>query len=185
MNLHQATAAPPGISPRCDTRQFAHRIRAYTRGMGRSAQLPRQRKSTVMTYSLDWEPDGILVRYAGNLGAGELIHATRQIQADGRFDEARYLIHDISEISGHRLSDEGLRELSAINYGAYVSQPNCRIVFVTTDTALAAQLETVLTANDMASYEITCQPTLTAARDWLDSQPQLHVMSNIMGFRVR
>lgn len=138
-----------------------------------------------MTYSLDWEPEGVLIRFAGDVGNTELIHATRQVHGDARFDEARYLIHDLSTITGHHLSEEGLRELSAINYGAHVSQPNCRIVFVTTDTALAAQLETVLTAEGMASYEVSCQPTLVAARDWLDSQPQLHAMSNIMGFRVR
>jgi hypothetical protein len=138
-----------------------------------------------MPYSLVWEPDGVLVEFSGPLTARELIHSTRQLQSDPRFDEASYVINDLSLITGHQLSDEALRELSALNYGAFASHPNCRIVYVTTDEALAGQLDAILMAPEMVSYEIKSLPTVTAARDWLDSQPQLHMMSNIMGFRIR
>ena len=138
-----------------------------------------------MPYALVWEPEGVLVEFSGAITARELIHSTRQLQSDSRFDEASYIINDLSAITGYQLAEEGLRELSAINYGAFASHPNCRIVYVTTDATLAGQLDAILMAPDMISYEITSKPTVSAARDWLDSQPQLHIMSSIMGFRIR
>lgn len=184
----QVTGVIPGAYPRCTSIRFGSRIRSYAKDIGCdslviSSNLTFER--LLMSYSLDWEPEGILVRFAGELAARDLIHSTRQLHSDPRFDEASYIVNDLSGITGDRLDDESLRELSALNYGAFVSQPNCRIVFVTTDADLASRLKAILMAPDMASYEITIQPTLTAARDWLDSQPQLHIMSSIMGFRMR
>lgn len=178
----------PGAYPRCYSGHFQRRIGSYSGGIDRAFAAHRSTltlKSLFMPYSLIWEPDGVLIEFSGTLTARELIHSARQLHSDPRFDESRYVINDLSAISGHQLSDETLRELSAINYGAYASHPNCRIVFVTTDDALAVQLDAILMAPEMASYEIESRPTISAARDWLDSQPQLHMMSNIMGFRVR
>lgn len=184
----QVTGAMPGACPRCVSSHFGSRIQSYAKDIDRdslavSSNLIIER--LLMSYSLDWEPEGILVRFAGELAARDLIHSTRQLHSDPRFDEASYIVNDLSGITGHRLDDESLRELSALNYGAFASQPNCRIVFVTTDADLASRLKAILTAPDMASYEIAIQPSLSAARDWLDSQPQLHIMSSIMGFRMR
>jgi hypothetical protein len=193
MNTAPATCGPAefsgtGACPRCHSASFRRRINEYLDGIGGLAAACFSlfsQKRQFMSYSLVWEPDGVLVQFSGNLTAMELIHSTRQVQADSRFDESRYVINDLSAISEHHLSDEALRELSAINYGAYASQPNCRIIYVTTDAALAAQLLAILMAPEMASYEVATWPTVTEARDWLDSQPQLHQMSNIMGFRIR
>ncbi len=193
MNTTSATFGPAtfsksGAYPRCHSATFRRRIGQYTNGISCSAETgfsPFSQKRQFMPYSLVWEPDGVLVQFSGSLTAPELIHSTRQVQADSRFDESRYVINDLSAITEHHLSDEVLRELSAINYGAYASQPNCRIIYVTTDEVLAGQLLAILMAPEMASYEVATWPTVTDARDWLDSQPQLHQMSNIMGFRVR
>lgn len=178
----------PGAYPRFKSGRFRRSIGSYSdekiRGFA-VRRSPLTLKSVFMSYSITWEPDGVLVEFSGALGARDLIHSTRQVHADSRFDEANYIINDLSAITGYQLSEDGLRELSAINYGAFASQPNCRIVYVTTDAALAHQLETILMAPEMISYEIVCRPTLSAARDWLESQPQLHIMSNVMGFRIR
>lgn len=136
-----------------------------------------------MAYDIVWEPDGVLVQFSAQLTGRELISATRQVHADERFDSARYVINDFSAIGDNLLTEDALLELSALHYGAYASQPNSRIVFVTTDAALGEELKRLLAASEMASYEIAVMPSVTAARDWLDSQPNLHVMSNVMGFR--
>lgn len=187
-NASQDKGSMPGAYTRCNSGHFPRRIGSYH---DRIVRAPARRRSTLtlkshfMPYSLAWEPDGVLVEFSGPLTARELIHSTRQLQSDPRFDEVNYVINDLSVVTGHQLSDEALRELSALNYGAFASHPNCRIVYVTTDEALADQLDAILMAPEMISYEIKSQPTVSAARDWLDSQPQLHLMSNVMGFRVR
>ncbi|HEX6734158.1 MAG TPA: hypothetical protein VF096_05050 [Azonexus sp.] len=138
-----------------------------------------------MAYEIVWEPEGILVQFSGHLAGRELVHAARETQGDSRFDEAHYVINDFTSLIGHGLGEDALVELSALHYGAYASHPNCRIVFVTTDAELATLVKRVLTAPEMASYQIAIMESVTSARDWLDSQPDLHVMSNVMGFRLR
>ena len=42
----------------------------------------------------------------------------------------------------------------------------------------------ILQAGSIVSYQTEVFPTVAEARDWLASQPQLHLMSNVMGFRL-
>lgn len=137
-----------------------------------------------MAYELVWEPEGILAQFSGVVTARQFIQAVEQAQGDPRFDEAHYVINDFSEVTGHELSEKTLTQLAAINYGAHASNPNCRIVYVTTDEALMKGLKDVLVSGDMTSYQTEVQPTVSDARDWLDSQPKLHLLSNVMGFRI-
>ncbi len=138
-----------------------------------------------MSYEINWEPEGVLVSFSGRVTARDLVGSARQMHADPRFDEAHYVINQLPDDAGPALTEEALIELSALHYGAYASHPNCRIVFVTTDPALGALIKRVLTAPEMASYQIAVLASPDAARDWLESQPSLHVMSNVMGFRLR
>ncbi|MCL2636064.1 MAG: hypothetical protein FWD50_05485 [Betaproteobacteria bacterium] len=138
-----------------------------------------------MPYEIIWEPEGVLVMFAGHAMARDLANSARQMQADGRFDEGHYVIYQLPDDAGWQLAEEAFVELAALHYGAYASHPNCRIVFVTTDTALAGLIERVLTAPEMVSYQIAVFASPSAARNWLDNQPNLHVMSNVMGFRLR
>lgn len=137
-----------------------------------------------MPYELVWEPEGIHKRFSGFVTARQFIQSVEQTQRDSRFDEIHYIIDDLSEITGHELSEETLTHLAAINYGAYASNPNCRIVYVTTDEVLAGRLKTILISGGMTSFQVEIRPTVADARDWLDSQPKLHMLSNVMGFRL-
>ncbi|MDR1995448.1 hypothetical protein [Azonexus sp.] len=138
-----------------------------------------------MPYEIIWEPEGVLVTFSGRVTARDLINSVRQMHADGRFDERHYVINELPDDAGWELSEEAFVELSALHYGAYASHPNCRIVFVTTDATLAELIKRILTAPEMASYEIAVFDSPSTARSWLDKQPNLHVMSNVMGFRLR
>lgn len=129
-----------------------------------------------------WEPEGVLLRYAGLVTGGDLLDCVRRIQSDPRIDEARYVIHDLSVVDTHGIGEATLAELAILHIGAAASNPNCRVVFVTRDPLLAADIESVLMSDLMRSYEIKVMPGVTEARDWLDEQPQLQRLSDIMGF---
>jgi len=138
-----------------------------------------------MTSRLVWEPEGVLAIHADTLASGDFLDTVRRIQSDARFDEARYVIHDFSAVSGHDIGKATLTELAVLHYGARVSSPNCRIVFVTVDPLLAAEIRRVLGVGDLTSYQCEVRPTLIDARDWLDAQPQLMLLSDVMGFLGR
>lgn len=137
-----------------------------------------------MPYDLVWEPEGVHKRFSGFVTARQFIQSVEQTQRDSRFDEIHYIINDLSEITGHELSEQVLTHLAAINYGAYASNPNCRIVYVTTEDALVGRLKANLVSGEMTSFQVEVLPTVSDARDWLDSQPKLHNLSNVMGFRL-
>lgn len=134
-----------------------------------------------MTCRLVWEPEGVLAIYEGGLPSGGFLDTVRRIQSDPRFDDARYVIHDFSAVSRHDIGQSALTDLAALHYGAKLSSPNCRIVFVTTDSGLTEAIRKVL-GGDLKSYECEVCPTLVEARDWLDAQPQLMLLSDVMGF---
>jgi hypothetical protein len=137
-----------------------------------------------MAYELVWEPDGVIKQFSGNVPAWEFVRAVENVQSDSRFDDARYVINDFLAVTTHELSLEALTEAAVLQYGAYASNPNCRIVFVTDDAALATLVRSVPEVSGITSYQTEVCPTVAAARDWLESQPQLHLMSNVMGFRL-
>lgn len=137
-----------------------------------------------MAYELVWEPDGVIKQFSGVVSAREYIEAVESVQGDYRFDDARYVINDFLAVTKHELSEDVLTEVAVLQYGAYASNPNCRIVFVTTEPALATRIRNTPAVAGLVSYQTEIFPTVSAARDWLDSQPQLHLMSNVMGFRI-
>ena len=136
-----------------------------------------------MAYEIIWEPEGVIRQFSGSVSAREFMQSVEQVQGDSRYDEMRYIINDFSAATAAALSEEVLTELAVLYYGAYASNPNCRVVFVTTDTALAARVRKVLQQGPLVSYSAEVFPSVDQARDWLASQPQLHLMSNVMGFR--
>ncbi|PKO37027.1 MAG: hypothetical protein CVU33_15330 [Betaproteobacteria bacterium HGW-Betaproteobacteria-6] len=137
-----------------------------------------------MAYELVWEPDGVIKQFSGTVSAREFVEAVENIQGDFRFDDARYVINDLSLVTKHEITEDVLTEVAVLQYGAFASNPNCRVVFVTTDEQLAERVRNVPAVADLVSYQTEVCPTVSAARDWLDSQPQLHLMSNVMGFRI-
>ncbi len=136
-----------------------------------------------MAYELDWEPEGVILTFSGNVSGREFIESVESIQSDFRFDDARYVIHDFSAMTSHSLSQDVLTEAAVLRFGAYASNPNCRMVFVTVDEGLAVLIRKAPADAGIISYQTEIFSTLSAARDWVASQPQLHLMSNVMGFR--
>lgn len=138
-----------------------------------------------MACELVWEPEGVLSRFSGRFSGTEFLDSVARIQSDPRFDDARYVIHDLSAVVTDEISDTVLTDLSVLHFGACASCPNCRVVFVTTDTALGERIKRILMAPKMKSYDVEVRPGLVEARNWLDSQPQLLRLSDVMGFWSR
>ena len=134
-----------------------------------------------MAYEIIWEPEGVIRQFSESVSAREFMQSVERVQGDSRYDDMRYIINDFSSASASALGEEVFTELAVLHYGAYASNPNCRVVFVTADKTLAGL---VRQQGPVVSYPTGVLPTLVEARDWLDSQPQLHLMSNVMGFRL-
>ena len=137
-----------------------------------------------MAYEIVWEPEGVVRQFSGTVSAREFINSVERVQGDPRYDDMRYVINDFSASTAQTFSDDTFTDLAVLHYGAYVSNPNCRVVFVTTDKVLVGMVRRILQSGSVISYQTEVFPTVAEARDWLASQPQLHLMSNVMGFRL-
>lgn len=137
-----------------------------------------------MAYEFVWEPEGVIRQFSGTVSAREFIRAVERVQGDARYDDMRYVINDFLAVAEPTFDEDAFTELAVLHYGAHASNPNCRVVFLTTDNALASLVRKVLQNGPVVSYQTEVFPTLVEARDWLDSLPQLHLMSNVMGFRL-
>ena len=121
-----------------------------------------------MSYELVWEPDGVIKEFSGVVSAREFIEAVENVQGDYRFDDVRYVINDFLAVTKHELSEDVLTEVAVLQYGAYASNPNCRIVFVTTDQELSARIRNTPAVAGLISYQTEVFPTVSTARDWLE-----------------
>lgn len=138
-----------------------------------------------MAYDIKWEPEGIHKHCTGFVTGREMIESATKIQCDPRFDNMRYVINDLTGITGHDLSIDAFTDLATSNYGAHASNPNCRIVYVTTDANLVKIIRDTLMSPALSSYQVEVKPTLSEARDWLDRQPRQHEMSSTFGYIPR
>lgn len=135
-----------------------------------------------MACDLLWEPEGVLACHAGGVDGPEFLATVARIQSDPRFDDAHYVIHDLSAARPGGMTEATLNELAAMHLGASASTPNCRIIFVGGDQALGDRIRNVLMAPLAVSYEVVVLPDVASARDWLAAQPQLMRLSDVLGY---
>jgi len=136
--------------------------------------VPQHRPNNfAMTHDAIWKPDGVHKKLSGFITAIEFIRAAIEVHSDQRFDDIRYVINDLSGVTGHELTTDSLADLAVIHCGFRYINPNCRIVFVTTDENLAKIIINTLMSPRLASCPVEVMATISEARVWLGSQPHL------------
>lgn len=136
-----------------------------------------------MIHDSIWKPDGVHKKLSGFISAIELIRVAIEVQSDQRFDDVRYIIKDLSKVTGHEITADSLADLAVIHCGFHSINPNCRIVFVTTDENLAKIIKNILMSPRLVSYPVQVRPTFSEARDWLGSQPEQQHLTRVQRIR--
>lgn len=126
-----------------------------------------------MTHESIWNPEGVHKKLSGFICAIDFIRAAVEVLSDQRFGDVRYIIKDLSEVTGHTLTPDSLADLAVIHCGFQSVNPNCRIAFVTIDENLAKIIKSTLTSPRFASYPVETRGTISEAKDWLGKQPDL------------
>lgn len=119
-----------------------------------------------MPYQTIWEKGGIYVAYTGQTSDEEVARFAQEGQADERFMDLHYVLHDFLKCTGATFSALRLRELSAIDSAAAASNPRIKIAVVTDREDV---LEMVLCYLDAGfpGFELRVFATLPGARVWL------------------
>ena len=119
-----------------------------------------------MPYQTIWEKGGIYVAYSGQTSDEEVARFAEEGQADERFMDLRYVLHDFLNCTGATFSTPRMRELAAIDSAAAVSNPRIKIAVVADREDVLAMVLAYLGAG-FPGFELRVFATLSAAREWL------------------
>ncbi len=119
-----------------------------------------------MSYELAWEPLGVMLSFSGRISFDDIHNATVDYQGDSRFDHIRYVIADLSRISGCDVASTDMDYLWAIDRAAKISNPRIR------QAVIAAQPEVIALVTHYKTQGTCAFPTevftsLDDARCWL------------------
>jgi hypothetical protein len=122
-----------------------------------------------MAYQTFWEGRGIYVRYSGHSTAQELAKLIEAFQADTRFDDVSYIIHDFAECTGLAFSKQEIEELSAKDAAAALSKRKHRVAIVSDRADVQTMLQVYRATEFHAEDKLRLFSTIGAARQWASS----------------
>lgn len=121
-----------------------------------------------MPYQTVWEKGGIYVTYSGQISDAEVARFAEEGQADERFMDLRYVLHDFLKCTGATFSTQRTRELAAIDSAAAVSNPRIKIAVVTDREDVLAMVRAYLEGG-FPGFELRVFASVPTARVWLQS----------------
>jgi hypothetical protein len=126
-----------------------------------------------------WEQNGVVIKFSGEVTASGFVKIAQEIAGEPEFDALRFVIVDFTDVCDHDIDAAALEEVAIIRIGARASNPNVRMVLVTTD-ARAAALALAMNADpNVGQHEAKVFSTVAQARDWLQQQPPLSAFTRL------
>lgn len=119
-----------------------------------------------MAYELIWETGGIFVSYSGQTSDTEIAQFAQEGQADERFTDLRYVLHDFTKCTGATFSTDSIQELAAIDSAASASNDRIKLAVVTDRDDVIAMVSAYLNSG-FTGFELRVFPTVTQANGWL------------------
>lgn len=122
-----------------------------------------------MPFEVQWEPRGAYKRFHGFVSGDDILEAIKEITADSRFDELRYVINDFLGVERYSVSEIQVQLAAANDYGASITNPNIRIVIVTKDEDVK-RLAQLYAAPPLQPYPTEVFESVAEARNWIQSR---------------
>jgi len=130
-----------------------------------------------MPYSHAWEDRGVVKHFSGFVTGEEFARSAQEIAADRRFDDLRFIICDFLDVKGHSIDARSIERIAITRLGSLYSNPNIRVVLITTDEKVAKLKLAIEHPRFGKTYETCVFGTVQQARDWLGSQAAMHEMA--------
>jgi hypothetical protein len=119
-----------------------------------------------MKYENQWETKGLLRTFSGKMTGEYILKMNLSLHGDPRFDDLRYIINDLSNISEFDISDMDIETIAAIDNAGALSNSNIKIAVVTTNQALTIWVKRYLTAMEDSTFQCQLFEDVSAARQW-------------------
>lgn len=119
-----------------------------------------------MPFTTTWEKTGIYTQWTGHSTSSEMIEFLAGVQANHRFDEVRYSIHDFSACESYQLDEEETEFVAALDRAGATTNSKIRIAVVTTNRDVLEMVSCYQRAS-LSLYSVKIFDTLAEAREWL------------------
>ncbi len=120
-----------------------------------------------MSYSTEWETQGVHWRYWDTVSGEELIRSNLEIYGDERFDTMKYQIVDLSRINAFDVTRDQMLKIAAYDRAAALSNPRVKIAVVSRINSVTALARLYHAENIQSPWETRLFETLQEARDWV------------------
>ena len=118
-----------------------------------------------MPLTLEWDGQIVIQRVTGEVNVAEVLASKRELQGDPRFDRLRFLLQDLTGMTGWHLSPLQIEQLEAFDRGSMHINPSLRRAFVVRQE-LVAPMETGLRSVRIRGYETRFFTSHADARAW-------------------
>ena len=124
-----------------------------------------------MSFKINWEPNGVYVKFSGPATASVALRATVDVQQDPRFDKLSYVIMDCLDTDKTDSSQLGadsaiVAQIIAIRTGGFFINRKVRFALITTDENLKLQVNQSHTGFPLP-YPSRVFLTLAEAHEWV------------------
>jgi integration host factor subunit alpha len=106
------------------------------------------------------------VSYSGQTSDTEIAQFAQEGQADERFTDLRYVLHDFTKCPGATFSTDSIQELAAIDSAASASNDRIKLAVVTDRDDVIAMVSAYLNSG-FTGFELRVFPTVKLANVWL------------------
>lgn len=122
-----------------------------------------------MAYTLIWEENGVYCRFTGLLSAEEIIQCSNEISGDIRFDDIKYQLIDILDVTELAIKTIDVRVVAAYDRAAALTNPKVKCALVTIDKDANILFGVYQNEILKSPWEGLSFTTIKEARAWLIS----------------
>ena len=115
----------------------------------------------------------VIKTFSGHVGGAEFVTSAQEVAAYPDFDSLQFIICDFSACDGHSIDQAALEEIAAIRLGSMWTNPNIRVVVVSSDERFT-WLATAAKQPPLTGTQLTVAfATMDEAMEWVRRQPKL------------
>jgi hypothetical protein len=118
-----------------------------------------------LPYEIEWEPNGAIKYFSGEVGGRDLMDSEWQIASHPGFTRLRYVISVYLAAERMAASVEERQQFRAIRTGSHTSNPRIKFAIATTDPAIRREVESSVAAGEVR-HKVGVFDTFAAAVGW-------------------
>ena len=120
-----------------------------------------------MSYFINWEGKGVYCKFSEIVSGKELTLCNMAIYGDPRFDDIRYQIFDMTDVTGLEIDVKDVRIVASCDCAAAITNPRVKCALVSTDIIAHALSKVYQSEINETPWEGRSFINIKSARDWL------------------